>query len=233
MTVTIAALVILGLLALYLGAGSWVFTGLMLVGATAMWLVLDFSPARIGSIATKVISSSAISWELAAIPIFMWMGDIIFRTDISNRLFRGLAPLVSRIPGGLLHTNVFGCTVFAAISGSSTATTATVGKITIPELQGRGYDMRLAARIAGRCRLFRPAHPPLDRDDRLRRAGRGLDRQAFRGRAGSGPDDGRPLCRLHRACLARGPVARAPLRGRHEPSRPRPRRGRPAADRCC
>lgn len=145
MTVTIAALVILGLLALYLGAGSWVFTGLMLVGATAMWLVLDFSPARIGSIATKVISSSAISWELAAIPIFMWMGDIIFRTDISNRLFRGLAPLVSRIPGGLLHTNVFGCTVFAAISGSSTATTATVGKITIPELQGRGYDMRLAA----------------------------------------------------------------------------------------
>jgi tripartite ATP-independent transporter DctM subunit len=110
-----------------------------------MYIVLDFSPARIGSIATKVISSSAISWELAAIPIFMWMGDIIFRTDISQRLFRGLAPLVARIPGGLLHTNVLGCTVFAAISGSSTATTATVGKITIPELRARNYDLKLAA----------------------------------------------------------------------------------------
>jgi tripartite ATP-independent transporter DctM subunit len=145
MTASIAALVLLGLLVLFLGAGQWVFTGLMLVGASAMWLILDFNPARIGSIATKVISSSAISWELAAIPIFMWMGDIIFRTDISKRLFRGLAPMVARVPGGLLHTNVFGCTVFAAISGSSTATTATVGKITIPELQSRGYDMQLAA----------------------------------------------------------------------------------------
>ena len=145
MSASLAAIVLLGLLALFLGAGSWVFTGLMLVGASAMWLVLDFSPARIGSIATKVISSSAISWELAAIPIFMWMGDIIFRTDISARLFRGLAPMVARVPGGLLHTNVLGCTVFAAISGSSTATTATVGKITIPELQARGYDMNLAA----------------------------------------------------------------------------------------
>ena len=145
MSVTLAALILLGLLVLFLGAGSWVFTGLMLVGASAMWLVLDFSPARIGSIATKVISSSAISWELAAIPIFMWMGDIIFRTDISQRLFRGLAPLVARIPGGLLHTNVLGCPVFAAISGSSPATTATVGKITIPELQARGYDLSLAS----------------------------------------------------------------------------------------
>lgn len=145
MSASLAALVLLGLLVLFLGAGQWVFTGLMLVGAAAMWLILDFSPDRIGSIATKVISSSAISWELAAIPIFMWMGDIIFRTDISARLFRGLAPMVAKVPGGLLHTNVLGCTIFAAISGSSTATTATVGKITIPELQARGYDMRIAA----------------------------------------------------------------------------------------
>ena len=145
MTTAAASLVLLGLLALFLGAGVWIFSGLMLVGASAMYFVLDFSVARIGSIATKVISSSAISWELAAIPIFMWMGDIIFRTDISQRLFRGLAPMVARIPGGLLHTNVFGCTVFAAISGSSTATTATVGKITIPELQKRGYDLSLAS----------------------------------------------------------------------------------------
>ncbi|WP_353471572.1 TRAP transporter large permease subunit [Salipiger sp. H15] len=145
MSVTFSAAIVLGLLGLFLGAGVWIFSGLMLVGASAMYLVLDFNAARIGAIATKVISSSAISWELAAIPIFMWMGDIIFRTDISQRLFRGLAPMVARIPGGLLHTNVLGCTVFAAISGSSTATTATVGKITIPELQARGYDLRLAS----------------------------------------------------------------------------------------
>lgn len=145
MSITLSALIVLGLLALFLGAGAWIFSGLLLVGASAMYVILDFSPARIGSIATKVISSSAISWELAAIPIFMWMGDIIFRTDISQRLFRGLAPLVARIPGGLLHTNVLGCTVFAAISGSSTATTATVGKITIPELRRRNYDLKLAA----------------------------------------------------------------------------------------
>jgi tripartite ATP-independent transporter DctM subunit len=145
MSITLSTLIVLGLLVLFLGAGAWIFSGLLLVGASAMYIVLDFSPARIGSIATKVISSSAISWELAAIPIFMWMGDIIFRTDISQRLFRGLAPLVARIPGGLLHTNVLGCTVFAAISGSSTATTATVGKITIPELRARNYDLKLAA----------------------------------------------------------------------------------------
>lgn len=145
MTTAASSLILLGLLVLFLGAGTWIFSGLMLVGASAMYFVLDFNLARIGSIATKVISSSAISWELAAIPIFMWMGDIIFRTDISQRLFRGLAPMVARIPGGLLHTNVFGCTVFAAISGSSTATTATVGKITIPELQKRGYDINLAS----------------------------------------------------------------------------------------
>ncbi|MCA0044917.1 TRAP transporter large permease [Celeribacter litoreus] len=145
MTLALSSLILMGLLALFLGAGVWIFSGLILVGTSAMYFVLDFPAARIGSIATKVISSSAISWELAAIPIFIWMGDIIFRTDISQRLFRGLAPLVARIPGGLLHTNVFGCTIFAAISGSSTATTATVGKITVPELQERGYDINLAS----------------------------------------------------------------------------------------
>ena len=145
MSVSMSALTLLLLLVLFLGAGTWIFAGLMLVGAGAMYFALDFSWVRIGSIATKVISSSAVSWELAAIPIFIWMGDIIFRTDISNRLFRGLSPLVSRVPGGLLHTNVIGCTIFAAISGSSTATTATVGKITIPELKARGYDVSLAS----------------------------------------------------------------------------------------
>ncbi|MDE2911684.1 MAG: TRAP transporter large permease subunit [Paracoccaceae bacterium] len=145
MSTLAASGVLLALVAVLLGAGMWIFAGLTLVGVGALYIVLDFSILRIGTIATKVISSSAISWELAAIPIFIWMGDIIFRTDISLRLFRGLSPMVARVPGGLLHTNVFGCTIFAAISGSSTATTATVGKITIPELMRRGYDLGLAS----------------------------------------------------------------------------------------
>nr|WP_320144098.1 TRAP transporter large permease subunit [uncultured Cohaesibacter sp.] len=145
MSVALSSILLLALLALFLGAGNWIFAGLMLSGAGAMWLILDFPWVRIGAIATKVMSSSAVSWELAAVPIFIWMGDIIFRTDISERLFRGLAPIVAKIPGGLLHTNVFGCTLFAAISGSSTATTATVGKITVPELKKRDYSMSLAA----------------------------------------------------------------------------------------
>ena len=145
MSTLAASAILLALVVLFLGAGMWIFAGLTFVGVGALYIVLDFSVSRIGTIATKVISSSAISWELAAIPIFIWMGDIIFRTDISLRLFRGLSPIVARVPGGLLHTNVFGCTIFAAISGSSTATTATVGKITIPELMRRGYDLDLAS----------------------------------------------------------------------------------------
>lgn len=145
MAAAYSSAVLLALVLLFLGAGVWIFSGLILVGLGSLWLVLDFPLARIGPIATRVISSSAVSWELASIPIFIWMGDIIFRTDIAQRLFLGLAPLVKRIPGGLLHTNVLGCTLFAAVSGSSNATTATVGKITIPQLMQRGYGLSLAS----------------------------------------------------------------------------------------
>ncbi|MCG8509170.1 MAG: TRAP transporter large permease subunit [Rhodospirillales bacterium] len=137
--------ILLGFVVLFLGAGVWIFTGLVLIALAALWVGLDFSLHRIGVIATKVISSRAISWELAAIPMFVWMGDIIIRTDIVQRLFRGLSPIVKRIPGGLLHTNVLGCTFFAAVSGSSAATTATIGKITLPELLKRGYGHDLAS----------------------------------------------------------------------------------------
>lgn len=145
MTAVYSSAVLLALVFLFLGAGIWIFSGLILVAVGSLWMVLDFPLSRIGPIATRVISSSAVSWELASIPIFIWMGDIIFRTDIAQRLFLGLAPLVKRIPGGLLHTNVLGCTLFAAVSGSSNATTATVGKITIPQLLQRGYGRDLAS----------------------------------------------------------------------------------------
>ncbi len=160
MSLVAASVLILLMVALFLGAGVWIFAGLIMVGVGTLYIVLDFDLIRIGTIATKVISSSAVSWELAAIPVFIWMGDIIFRTDISQRLFRGLSPIVSRIPGGLLHTNVIGCTIFAAISGSSNATTATVGKITIPELLKRGYDLNLASGSLAGAGTFGLLIPP-------------------------------------------------------------------------
>jgi len=139
-----AALIVLCLIFLFLGSGIWVFVGLILVSFTVQFFVLDFPLVRIGSIASKIMLRSASSWELAAIPMFIWMGDIIFRTDISQRLFNGLAPLVARIPGRLLHVNIVGCTLFAAVSGSSTATTATVGRISLEELSKRNYDPLLS-----------------------------------------------------------------------------------------
>jgi C4-dicarboxylate transporter, DctM subunit len=137
-------LIVLFLIFLYLGLGVWVFIGLIAVSMTVQFFVMDMSLVTIGSIATKIMLRSASSWELAAIPMFIWMGDIIYRTDVSRRLFNGLAPLVARIPGRLLHANIIGCTIFAAVSGSSTATAVTVGKISLEELSSRGYDRNIS-----------------------------------------------------------------------------------------
>jgi tripartite ATP-independent transporter DctM subunit len=145
MDALIAGLVILVLVFFFLGAGTWVFAGLLMVSITGLMLILDtFSAHRIGVTVTKIMYRYASTWELAAIPMFIWMGEIIFRTDISDRLFKGLAPLVDKIPGRLLHTNIAGCTLFAAVSGSSAATTATIGKITTTELARRNYDTDLS-----------------------------------------------------------------------------------------
>ncbi|MDF2095998.1 TRAP transporter large permease [Aquibaculum arenosum] len=144
MEALIAGLVILVLILFFLGLGIWVFAGLFLVSVSGLALLLDMPMQRIGSIGTSIIFRYGSAWELAAIPMFIWMGEIIFRTDISDRLFRGLAPLVDFVPGRLLHTNILGCTLFAAVSGSSAATTATVGKITTEELARRKYDTNLS-----------------------------------------------------------------------------------------
>lgn len=138
-----ASFIVVAFLAIYLGLGIWIFSGLALLSVTALVVVMDFPIDRIGAIAKGIIWRSSSAWELAAIPMFILMGEIIFRTDISERLFKGLAPLVESIPGRLLHTNVLGCTVFAAVSGSSTATTATVGKMTCTALAERRYDRKL------------------------------------------------------------------------------------------
>ncbi|MCF8468241.1 MAG: TRAP transporter large permease subunit, partial [Sneathiella sp.] len=136
----LSGFVVLLLIFFYLGIGIWVFIGLILVSVTVQIFLLDMSFVKIGAIASSIMLRSASSWELAAIPMFIWMGDIIFRTDISRRLFRGLTPLVNKIPGRLLHVNIVGCTLFAAMSGSSTATAVTVGKISLEELSKRSYD---------------------------------------------------------------------------------------------
>ncbi len=138
-----AGIVVFLLLALYLGLGVWVFAGLMLVGGTALVLLLDMPPDRVGNILKGTMWRSATTAELAAVPLFIWMGEIVFRSTIADRLFRGLAPWVDAIPGRLLYTSVGGCTIFAALSGSSAATTATMGKITMESLTERGYDRDL------------------------------------------------------------------------------------------
>ena len=128
MDALLGGFVVLLLILCVLGAGVWVFAGLLLVSTASLMLVLDFGPDRVGAILGKILVRSASSWELAAIPLFVWMGELIFRTDISERLFRGLAPFAARVPGGLIHTNVMGSAIFAAVSGSSAATTATIGQ---------------------------------------------------------------------------------------------------------
>jgi len=100
------------------------------------------------------IWTSSSSWTLTALPLFIWMGEILYRTRLSEDMFRGLAPWLSRLPGRLLHTNIVGCTIFAAVSGSSAATLTTVGKMSIPELQRRNYpEHMIVGTLAGAATL--------------------------------------------------------------------------------
>src|SRR5512132_1292609 len=119
-----------------LGSGVWI--GLALSGVAWIGMQL-FSSRPAGDAMAVTIWGSASSWTLTALPLFVWMGEILFRTRLSEDMFRGLAPWLERVPGRLLHTNVIGCTIFAAVSGSSAATCATIGKMTLPELKSRGY----------------------------------------------------------------------------------------------
>ena len=142
----ITALLIVALFAL-LGSGVWI--GLTLAGVA--WIGMElFSTRPAGDAMAVTIWGSSSSWTLTALPLFIWMGEILFRTKLSESMFRGLAPWVSAIPGRLLHTNVIGCTIFAAVSGSSAATCATIGKMTLPELARRGYpEDRVIGSLAG------------------------------------------------------------------------------------
>ena len=82
--------------------------------------------------------------DVVSLPLFVLMGEVLFRTRLSQSLFAGIAPWMGFLPGRLLHTTVIGCSMFAAISGSSAATTQVVGRITLTELLRRGYDKGIA-----------------------------------------------------------------------------------------
>jgi tripartite ATP-independent transporter DctM subunit len=133
-------LLILALL-VFLGSGLWIGLSLLGVGLLAM---TGFTSRPVGDAMATTIWAHTSLWGLASLPVFIWMGEILFRTRLSVSLFNGLAPLMRRLPGGLLHVNVVGCATFAAISGSSAATLATIGKITVPELKKRNYPDKMA-----------------------------------------------------------------------------------------
>ncbi|MCP3689060.1 MAG: TRAP transporter large permease subunit [Gammaproteobacteria bacterium] len=132
--------IFLFVLFLFLGTGVWV--GLALLGVAFVGMEL-FTTRPVGDTMITTIWTSSSSWTLTALPLFIWMGEILYRTRLSEDMFKGLAPWLSRLPGGLIHTNIVGCTIFAAVSGSSAATLTTVGKMSIPELRKRDYPERM------------------------------------------------------------------------------------------
>ena len=143
--------IFLFVLFLLLGSGVWI--GLALLGVAYVGMEM-FTGRPTGDAMMTVIWRSSSSWSLTALPMFIWMGEILYRTRLSEDMFRGLAPWMGRLPGGLLHTNVVGCTIFAAVSGSSAATLTTVGKMTIPELRKRNYPEHLSiGTLAGAATL--------------------------------------------------------------------------------
>lgn len=151
MTELYAIILFLVVLFLLLGTGVWV--GLALMGVA--WVGMElFTTRPVGDTMITTIWASSSSWTLTALPLFIWMGEILYRTRLSEDMFKGLSPWLARLPGGLVHTNIVACTVFAAVSGSSAATLSTVGKMSIPELRSRNYPEKMViGTLAGAATL--------------------------------------------------------------------------------
>jgi tripartite ATP-independent transporter DctM subunit len=140
MTVLTASLVLLALLLVLLVGGVWIAISL----AAVAWAGLHFltsSPPDVNLF--QSFWGSSASWTLAALPLFVWMGEILYRTRLSEEMFEGLAPWLGWLPGRLMHVNILGCAIFGTVSGSSTATCATIAKVALPELKRRGYDEKV------------------------------------------------------------------------------------------
>lgn len=146
----VLSVVLIGIMFFFLLSSIWIGSALMLTGLVGMLIFKHNLPPAIsifdkaGDLLAGSLYDSLNSWSLAALPMFILMGEILYRSSISTRLLNGLMPWLNKIPGRLLHVNVAACSLFAAVSGSSAATTATVGKITLEELKKRGYSKKLA-----------------------------------------------------------------------------------------
>ena len=140
MSAVAVSVVLFGVLLVLLAGGVWIAVAMGVVA----WMGLQFftsSPPEVNLF--QAFWGSNASWTLAALPLFVWMGEILFRTRLSDEMFEGLAPWIAWLPGRLMHVNIFGCGIFAAVSGSSSATCATIAKVALPELKRRGYDEKL------------------------------------------------------------------------------------------
>ncbi len=132
---------LLFILLLLLAGGVWIAMSLAIVGWVGQAF---FTTTQPGKNLFSAFWETTASWELAALPLFIWMGEILFRTKLSEQMFDGLSPWLSRVPGRLMHTTILGCGIFGSVSGSSAATCATISKVALPELKRRGYDEKLA-----------------------------------------------------------------------------------------
>ena len=147
------SIIALFLFVLFLLLGSGVWIGLALLGVAFVGMEL-FTTRPVGDVMITTVWTHSSSWTLAALPLFIWMGEVLYRTRLSEDMFKGLAPWLAKLPGGLVHTNIVGCTVFAAVSGSSAATLTTVGKMSIPELRKRNYPEKVViGTLAGAATL--------------------------------------------------------------------------------
>ncbi len=140
MTEIFLTIFFISVLLFLLGSGVWV--AISMIGVSTIGMML-FTSRPVGDAMATTIWGTSSSWTLTALPLFVWMGEILFRTKLSKNLFSGLSPWMQKLPGGLIHVNVVGCALFAAISGSSAATVATVGKMSIPELRKRKYPEKI------------------------------------------------------------------------------------------
>ena len=134
-------LLLLAVMGVLLAGGVWIGMTLAIVGWVGQAFFTVTTP---GKNLFSAFWETAASWELAALPLFIWMGEILYRSKLSEEMFKGLSPWLNRVPGRLMHTTILGCGIFGSVSGSSSATTATIAKVALPELMRRGYDERLA-----------------------------------------------------------------------------------------
>jgi tripartite ATP-independent transporter DctM subunit len=134
------ALILILLMFFLLLIGIWIPAG---VAITAWFGLVFFSDKDTLMNLANVWWNSSSSYTLAALPLFVWMGEILFRTKLSEQMFTGLSPWLNWLPGRLMHVNILGCGIFGSVSGSSAATCATIAKSALPELTKRGYDEKI------------------------------------------------------------------------------------------